>query len=205
MKRSAAAALRNRAPILDVLRELLGPTSRVLEVGSGTGQHAEFFTDAMPDWTWQPTDLDAANLASIDAYREETGRKNFLAARRLDAKSADWPGERYDAVFSANVIHIAPWPVAIGLFDGAARVLEAPGLLVLYGPFRFSGKFTAESNAAFDARLHGENAAWGVRDVDDLQKEALARGFEPPRIVTMPANNHVLAFRRGNSSRSGRP
>lgn len=199
MKRSAPAASRNRAPILEVLRELLGPRSHVLEVGSGTGQHADFFTEHVPGWRWQPTDFDDANLASIDAHRTDANRDNFLPPVRLDARSTEWPAERYDAVFSANVIHIAAWPVALGLFTGAARVLEPAGLLVLYGPFRFSGEFTAESNAAFDARLRGDDTEWGVRDVDDIRRETLARGFEPPRIIPMPANNHVLVFVRAGA------
>jgi SAM-dependent methyltransferase len=194
MKRSAPAALRNRAPIFEVLRELIGPTGHVLEVGSGTGQHADFFTEHAPGWRWQPTDLDAANLASIEAYRTEAGRQNFLPALRLDARGTDWPRERYDAVFSANMIHIAPWPATLGLLTGAARVLAPSGVLVLYGPFRFSGAFTADSNAAFDARLRGEDPTWGVRDLDDLLREALSRGFAAPRVFPMPANNHVLAF-----------
>jgi SAM-dependent methyltransferase len=197
MKRNAPAALRNRAPILEVLRELLGPESRILETGSGTGQHADFFTENEPGWRWQPTDLDDANLASIDAYRDEAGRDNFLPPVRLDARGTAWPPEHYDAVFSANMIHIAPWPVALGLFAGAARVLEPAGLLVLYGPFRFSGEFTAESNVAFDARLRAEDPEWGVRDLDDIRRETLACGFDPPKIFPMPANNHVLAFARG--------
>lgn len=199
VKRTAPAALRNRAPILEALREVLGASSRVLEIGSGTGQHAEFFTENMAEWIWQPTDVDPANLASVEAYRVEAGRRNFLPALGLDARETDWSLDRYDAVFSANVIHIAPWPVALGLFDGAARVLEPTGLLILYGPFRFSGTFTAESNAAFDARLRGEDASWGVRDVDDIVRETLVRGFERPRIVPMPANNHVLVFARSRA------
>jgi len=196
MKRNAAAALRNRAPILEVLRGLFAPQCHVLEVGSGTGQHADFFTENVPGWRWQPTDLDDANLASIDGYRADAGRDNFLPPVRLDAHSTEWPPEHYDAVFSANMIHIAPWPVALGLFGGAARVLEPSGLMVLYGPFRFSGQFTAESNAAFDARLRGDDPEWGVRDLDDICRETAASGFEPPRIVPMPANNHVLVFGR---------
>jgi SAM-dependent methyltransferase len=196
MKRNAPAALRNREPILDVLRDVLRPTSRVLEIGSGTGQHAHFFTEHMPDWSWQPSDIDDANLASIEAYRAEASRQNFRAALRIDTRDSNWPSERYDAVFSANVIHISPWPVALGLLDGAARALDPGGLLVLYGPFRFSGVFTADSNAAFDARLRGEDPRWGVRDLDDLQREALARGFGAQRTIAMPANNHVLVFAR---------
>lgn len=196
MKRSAPAALRNRAPILEVLRELLGPSSRVLEVGSGTGEHADFFTESMPGWIWQPADVDAANVESVEAYRFEARRQNFLAPVLFDARSPAWPVDRADAVVSANVIHISPWSVALGLFDGAARVLEAGGLLVLYGPFRFSGSFTAESNAAFDARLRAEDPEWGVRDMEDIKRETDARGFEAPNVFPMPANNHVLAFRR---------
>lgn len=194
MKRSAPAALRNRAPILEVLKDVLGPEARVLEVASGTGEHADFFTQSVTGWIWQPTDVDAANLASIEAYRMEAARQNFLPASKLDAAGSDWPVTRYDAVFSANMIHIAPWPVALGLFAGAAQVLESAGALVLYGPFRFSGAFTAESNAAFDARLRGEDPTWGVRDLNDIQRETSARGFEPARVIPMPANNHVLVF-----------
>jgi SAM-dependent methyltransferase len=196
MKRSAPAALRNREPILDVLRELLEPTSRVLELGSGTGQHADFFTGSMPGWTWQPSDMDDANIASIEAYRAESARENFLPARKLDARDPVWPLEGCDAVFSANMIHISPWSVALGLFAGAARILGPQGLFVLYGPFRFSGKFTAASNAAFDARLRGDDPSWGVRDVGDIVRETSALGFADPRIIPMPANNHVLCFAR---------
>lgn len=196
MKRNAPAALRNRGPILDVLRGVLGPIARVLEVASGTGEHADFFTGSVPGWIWQPSDRDDASLASIEAYRVEAGRQNFLPPVRLDASSTDWPTEHHDAIFSANMIHIAPWSATLGLLSGAARVLRPQGLLILYGPFRFSGTVTAESNAAFDARLRGEDPAWGVRDVDDLEREAAARGFDSPRIIPMPANNHVLVFAR---------
>lgn len=194
VKRSAPAALRNRAPIFEVLSGLLPSSSRVLEVGSGTGQHADFFTGLAPGWIWQAADVDDSNVASTEAYRAEAGRPNFLAPVRLDARDAEWPVGRVDAVFSANVIHISPWSVALGLFDGAARVLSPTGLLVLYGPFRFSGGFTAESNAAFDGNLRGENPSWGVRDVDDIARETSLRGFGAPIAVPMPANNHVLAF-----------
>lgn len=196
MKRSAPAALRNRAPILAVLEDLLGPAARVLEIASGTGQHADFLTEHAAGWIWQPTDVDDANLASIEAYRTEAARENFLPAVKLDAAGTNWPEAIYDAVFSANMIHITPWSVALGLFSGASRVLKPTGALILYGPFRFSGALTAESNAAFDARLRDEDPRWGVRDLDDIQRETGIRGFESPRIIPMPANNHVLAFRR---------
>src|SRR6185436_19024134 len=154
-----------RAPILQVLRGVLSAECDVLEVGSGTGQHADFFTEHVTGWRWQPTDLDDDNLACIAAYRSDAGRPNFLSPLRLDVTSDGWPAGPYDAVFSANMIHISPWAAAVGLFAGAERVLGPEGLLILYGPFRFSGSFTAESNAAFDARLRGEDPAWGVRDL----------------------------------------
>lgn len=196
MKRSAPAALRNRGPILEALQGVLPPACHVLEVGSGTGQHSDFFTERAPGWRWQPTDRDDENLECIAAYRADAKRENFLPPQRLDVTSDDWPPGPYDAVFSANMIHIAPWAAAIGLFAGAERVLGPDGLLVLYGPFRFSGAFTAESNAAFDARLRSENPTWGLRDLDDLRREGDARGFAAPTIVAMPANNHVLVFAR---------
>lgn len=196
MKGHAPATLRNREPILAALRGLLPATARVLEIGSGTGEHAAFFCDAMPAWTWQPTDASPTALASIEAHRRTADASGLLPPRALDARTTDWPAGPFDAVFSANVIHIAPWTVCLGLLDGAGRVLGADGLLVLYGPFRFDGAFLADSNAAFDARLRAEDPEWGVRDVAELTREARARGFAEPERIALPANNHLLAFRR---------
>jgi SAM-dependent methyltransferase len=196
MRASAPAALRNRAPILAALRELLPATARVLEIGSGTGEHAAFFCDAVPTWTWQPTDASSPALASIEAHRRTVRSSGLRPALALDARTTDWPPGPFDAVFSANVIHISPWRVCLGLLDGASRVLAPAGLLVLYGPFRFDGVFLADSNAAFDARLRAEDPEWGVRDVSDLTREARARGFAEPERFALPANNHVLVFGR---------
>jgi SAM-dependent methyltransferase len=196
MKREAPAAERNRAPILDVLRRVLPEHARVLELGSGTGQHAAHFTASMPAWSWQPTERERDTLSSIEAYREEGASAGFLAPVTLDARDAEWPPGPFDAVFAANVIHIAPWSVCEALVAGASRALHEHGVLVLYGPFRFSGAFTADSNAAFDARLRRDDPEWGVRDVDDVRRLALAAGFTPPDVIAMPANNHVLVFRR---------
>jgi SAM-dependent methyltransferase len=196
-KRHAPATERNREPILLAITEIFAgfaPPVRVLEIGSGTGQHAAYFT-AHRDWIWQPTELAEENLASIEAYREEAGA-NFLPPRRLDVLDRDWPTDTYQALFSANVVHISPWAVALAIVEGAARVLAPDGVLVLYGPFRFSGAFTAESNAQFDARLRESDPAWGVRDVDDLTRAALEKGFTKPEVRSTPANNHVLAYRR---------
>lgn len=198
MKGHAPATARNREPILAALRRLLPADARVLEVGSGTGEHAAFFGAAMPAWTWQPTDPNPAALASIDAHRRTVRAAGLLPAVALDARSDDWPPGPFDAVFSANVIHNAPWPVCVGLLDGASRVLAPGGLLLLYGPFRFDGVFLAASNAAFDARLRAEDPEWGVRDVAELGREARSRGFAAPLRTALPANNHLLAFRREN-------
>ncbi len=196
MKGHAPATLRNREPILAALRRLLPENARVLEIGSGTGEHAAFFCDAMPAWTWQPADPSPSARASIEAHRRETRSPGLLPAVALDARTADWPPGPFDAVFSANVIHISPWAVCLGLLDGASRVLAPGGRLVLYGPFRFEGAFLADSNAAFDARLQAENPEWGVRDISDLAACARARGFTEPQRFALPANNHLLAFAR---------
>ena len=196
MKGHAPATLRNREPILAALRRLLPANARVLEIGSGTGEHAAFFCDAMPTWTWQPSDPSPPALASIGAHRRTAVSSGLLPALALDARTPDWPPGPFDAVFSANVIHISPWSVSVGLLDGASRVLGSDGILLLYGPFRFDGVFLAESNAAFDARLRAENPEWGVRDVSDLTAAARARGFAEPQLVELPANNHLLAFAR---------
>ncbi|HVU02868.1 MAG TPA: DUF938 domain-containing protein [Polyangiaceae bacterium] len=204
MKRHFPAADRNRAPILETLRTIFPKTCRVLEVGSGTGQHAAFFTAEEPGWVWQPTDFSAENVASVEAYRVESGRPNFLPTIQLDARSDEWPEGPFDAVYSANVIHISPWEVAEGLFRGSARVLAPSGVLVLYGPFRFGGTFTADSNAAFDDKLRREDASWGVRDLDDLNREARANGFLAGTVLERPANNHVIVFERARGAQSPR-
>jgi SAM-dependent methyltransferase len=196
MKRHAPATERNREPILEVLRRLLPTSAAVLEVGSGTGEHAAFFAPRLDCARWQPTDVSEEAIASIDAYRRESRCDAFVPPRRLDAAADSFPGGPWDAVFSANVIHISRWAVCEGIFHRAAESLGPAGMLVLYGPFRFNGEFTAASNAAFDARLRGECSEWGVRDVADLERLGTRTGFVEPEIIAMPANNHVLVFRR---------
>ncbi len=199
MKGHAPATLRNREPILAALRRLLPESARVLEIGSGTGEHAAFFCDAMQTWTWQPTDPSPSAVASIDAHRRTAGSSGLLPALALDARATDWPPGPYDAVFSANVIHISTWAVCLGILDGASRALEPDGMLLLYGPFRFDEVFLADSNAKFHARLQTENPEWGVRDVSDLTAAARVRGFAEPKRLELPASNHLLAFaRRGD-------
>jgi SAM-dependent methyltransferase len=194
VKQHAAAAERNRGAVADVLSTLLDGDARVLEIGSGTGQHAAYFTERMPRLYWQPSDARPEALASIAAYRDDATSHGFLPPLLLDVQAAVWPRGPFDAVFSANVIHIAPWPVCVALVHGAARVLRPLGKLLFYGPFRFHGVLSPESNVAFDARLHTEDPRWGIRDVAELTAVARAVGFGEPSVHAMPANNHVLCF-----------
>jgi SAM-dependent methyltransferase len=194
-KRHAPATERNRAAILAALAETLPARGLVLEIASGTGQHAAAFAGALRGIEWQPTDGDPAAIESIAAWREEAKLPNLRAPIVLDVEAA-WPVERADAVVCINMVHIAPWSAALALFAGAARVLPAGAPLVLYGPYRFAGEYTAASNLDFDRSLRARDPSWGVRDVVDLEAAARAAGFTLEAILAMPANNHVLVFRR---------
>jgi cyclopropane fatty-acyl-phospholipid synthase-like methyltransferase len=196
MKRLAPAAERNKQAIAEVLAEVLPPAGVVLEIASGSGQHSAFFARAFPALTWQPSDLDAEALASIEEYRVEAGLSNLRSPVRLDAASDQWPAGQIDAVMCINMIHIAPWAACLGLLRGAARILPAGGPLVLYGPYSIDGDFTAPSNIAFDQRLRGENPEWGVRELRDIERAAALVGLALDRCVPRPANNHVVVFRR---------
>ena len=195
MKKSAPAAQRNREPIREVLARILPDAGTVLTIAEGSGEHAVHFAKSFPALTWQPSDIDPEAIASIAAWRDETGLPNLAAPIELDVTATVWPIERAAAITCINMIHISPWEATLGLFAGAARTLSSGGLLYLYGPYRFGGAFTAPSNEAFDASLRSRDPRWGVRDVRDL--EAAATGFALREIVAMPANNHSLVFRRG--------
>jgi SAM-dependent methyltransferase len=189
---------RNREPILDVLRRVLPPRGLVLEVASGSGEHAAFFADALPSVSWQPTDIDAKALASMAAFRASAGVPNLLAPVRLDVTSTQWPLGRADAMVNCNMIHISPWAACEGLIAGAGRLLPPGGVLYLYGPYRIDGRHTAPSNAEFDAFLRGQNAAWGIRDLADVAGLAARHGLTVAETVPMPANNLSVIFRRAN-------
>jgi SAM-dependent methyltransferase len=193
---SAPAAARNREPILGVLRDYLPLSALVLEIASGTGEHAVWFSSALSALTWQPTDLDPAALRSIAAWRDMAGPPNLLPPLWLDASADTWPVARADAVVAINMVHIAPWNVTKGLIAGAARVLTSGGLLFLYGPFREGDVHTVPSNAAFDAELRARNPSWGVRDLDEITALAGQHGFKAPERIAMPANNLSVVFRR---------
>lgn len=194
-RRTAPAAERNREPILRVLREVLPARGFVLELASGTGQHAAHFAAALPGLTWQPSELDPQLHSSIAAWTR--GLANVRAPIALDATADTWPVPPLDAVFNANMIHIAPWEVCLGLMRGAGRQLLPGGRLVLYGPFKIGGAHTAESNAAFDQRLRATDPRWGVRDLEAVCEAAEREGLRFERRVAMPANNQTLVFGRG--------
>ncbi len=198
-KRDAPATHRNREPILEVLGRWLGEPARVLEIASGTGQHAVFFAEHLPHLEWQPTDCDPDGLESIAAWVADSGLPNLGAAVALDAASADWPvgPDTIDAIFNANMIHISPWSVGIGLFEGAGRVLRRGGLLFLYGPFKVGGKHTAPSNAAFEESLQQRDPSWGIRDLEEVQDVADLNGLTHVETNDLPANNKLVVFRRG--------
>jgi SAM-dependent methyltransferase len=196
LARTSAAAGRNREPILSVLREVLPEQGTVLEIASGTGEHAVHFARALPSLLWQPSDRDESAMASIEAHRAQAGLGNLLAPLRLDAEREDWPLESADAIVAINMIHISPWRATEGLIKGAARVLRPGGVLYLYGPYRVGGAHTAPSNAAFDRDLRERNPEWGVRDIGDVTAFAGRHGLQEAARVQMPANNLSLVFRR---------
>jgi SAM-dependent methyltransferase len=200
----AAAFHRNHAAIASVLESFLRDRGGdVLEIGSGTGQHAAAFASKWPAIVWWPTDLNDSHLRSIAAWRSHTRLDNVRSPVRLDASEPDWrlpalglPSE-FAAIFCANVIHISPWTVAEGLFAGAARHLAAGGRLFLYGPFKRDGAHNASSNEAFDASLRARDPAWGVRDTADLRTLAAENGLQFIELVEMPSNNAILVFEKG--------
>ena len=187
---------RTRDPILAVLRRFLPDQGTVLEIASGTGEHAAYFATHLPHLTWQPTDTDPDALASIAAHRATANAPNLRAPIEIDVTAPVWPVTRADAVVSINMIHISPWSAAQGLMTGAAKLLAASGVLYLYGPFKENGVHTAPSNAAFDASLKARDPRWGVRDVGDVRALADSHGFDFVERIAMPANNLSLVFRR---------
>jgi Protein of unknown function (DUF938) len=193
-KRFAPATLRNREAISAVLADILPPSGTVLEVASGTGEHIVHFAAAFPHLQWQPSDYDIAGLASIAAWTAESGSANISPPIRIDATAPDWPLAAADAILCINMIHIAPWAAAEGLFSGAGGMLAADAPLFLYGPFRETAVVTAESNEAFDRSLKERNAEWGLRLVDDVVAAANTNGFELAKRIAMPANNLSLVF-----------
>jgi SAM-dependent methyltransferase len=196
VRQCAPAAERNREPIAAVLREVLPERGTVLEVASGTGQHAAYFASLFPDLLWQPSDPDPDAMDSIRAWRLEAGPGNLLEPVELDAAAPVWPVERAEAILCVNMVHISPWAATQGLLRGAGRVLAAGAPLILYGPYRRAGVPTAPSNEAFDASLRARNPQWGLRELETVAAEAEANGLSFERLFEMPANNVTAVFRK---------
>jgi len=192
----APAALRNRDAILAVLTRHLPARGLVLELASGSGEHAVHFASALAGFDFQPSDPDPVARASIDAWAAISGLTNLRPAINLDAAAETWPIASADAVLCLNMIHIAPWRAAQGLVRGAARILPPGGLFYLYGPYRRDNRHTAPSNAEFDRSLRQRNPEWGVRDLEAVTALAASCGFDAPLVEAMPANNLSLIFRR---------
>jgi SAM-dependent methyltransferase len=195
VKRRAPATERNRDAIAAVLRGVLPPHGLVLEVASGTGEHAAYFARLFPALTWQPSDPDPDALNSIAAWAADADLPNLREPVQLDA-SGTWPFTQADAVLCINMAHISPWAATLGLLDGAARLLPSGAPLCLYGPYRRDGIPTAPSNEAFDRSLRERNPEWGVRNLEDVAAEAERRSLRLDRLVEMPANNLSVVFRR---------
>ena len=187
---------RNRDPILDVLRRVLPERGLVLEIASGSGEHAAYFAQNLPQLAFQPSDPDRTALASATAHRDAAGLSNLLAPVHLDVTALSWPVERADAIICCNMIHIAPWAACEGLIAGAARVLAKGGILYLYGPYKIGGAHTAPSNQEFDGYLRNQNPAWGIRDLDEVTALAQRHNLTLVETVKMPANNLSVIFSR---------
>ncbi|MCB2065562.1 MAG: DUF938 domain-containing protein [Erythrobacter sp.] len=195
-KRHAPPALRNREPIRAVLAQELGAGGLLLEVASGSGEHAVYLSQAFPGWQWQPSDPDPEALASIAAWRAEEGGANLLAPIRLDASQPAWPVSAADAMLCVNMTHISPRAATQGLFAAAGRLLPAGAPLLIYGPFVEAEVETTESNLAFDASLKARNPEWGLRQVAWLDELAAAQGLQRTARHAMPANNLTLVWRK---------
>jgi hypothetical protein len=195
-RRHAPATLRNRDPILAVLREVLPPCGLVLEIASGSGEHAVFFARALPEHTWQPSDPSPEARASIALWRQEDGSANLQPPIALDAADEKWPLAHADAIVCINMVHISPWEATLGLMRGAGLILPAGAPLVLYGPFLRADQPLAPSNATFDADLKARDPRWGLRDLDTVCDVAMAQGLSREPVIAMPANNLMVVLRR---------
>ena len=196
LRRSAPAALRNRDFIADVLSEWLPSDGLVLEIASGTGEHAVYFAERFPRLEWQPTDIHPGALSSVEAWRAASSLPNVRPPLVLDASAAEWPIDQAAAVLSINMVHISPWASALGLLEGAKRILPAGAPLIMYGPWLKGDIETAPSNLDFDADLKRRDPAWGLRQVEEFAEAAEAREIELEATRVMPANNLMLLLRR---------
>jgi cyclopropane fatty-acyl-phospholipid synthase-like methyltransferase len=191
MKAFCQSSENNKGPILEILGPLLSRRHAVLEIGSGTGQHAAFFAARLPQLLWQASDV-AGNHASIEAWIDGVG--NARPPMVLDVDANDWPARRYDAAFSANTAHIMHWPTVVHMFHGVARILEPGGVFALYGPFNYEGEYTSPSNERFDQSLRATDAGMGIRDFEAVAELARSAGMTLLAAHAMPANNRTLVW-----------
>ena len=195
MKPYSESCERNQAPILEQLQTLFAGRRHVLEIASGTGQHAVYFGRALPHLSWQTSDL-PGNHAGIEAWLAEAQLPNVLPPLALDVNAAVWPLTAVDAVFNANTVHIVSWPAVQRMFAGIGRVLQPGGVLCLYGPFNYGGAYTSASNANFDAWLKARDLHSGIRDFEAVCELAAAQGLSLLQDIAMPSNNRLLAWRK---------
>jgi SAM-dependent methyltransferase len=195
MKPYAESCEQNRAPILAVLQDVFADRKLVLEIASGTGQHAVYFGAALPHLTWQTSEL-PSNHAGIQAWLDEAGLPNVRPPLTLDVNDAQWPATQVDAIFNANTVHIVAWPAVERMFAGIGRVLAPGGILCIYGPFNCGGQFTSESNARFDVWLKNRDPNSGVRDFEAINQLAEAQGLTLRQDIAMPSNNRSLVWQR---------
>ena len=197
-RQHSPSSARNRDAILDVLRRVLPPRARVLELASGSGEHAVHIANALPQITWQTSDPDAAARASIAAWIEAEGVRNAPPPLAIDVAAEGWgvEGQAFDALVAINLIHISPWEATLGLMAGAGRLLREGGVLYTYGAYMRGGRHTSPSNETFDAWLKQRDERYGVRDLEAVEEAARARGLRLIEIVEMPANNFSLVFER---------
>ena len=195
MKLYSESCEENKFPILDVLREEFANAHSILEIGSGTGQHAVFFAEHLPHLLWQPSDV-VESHASIIAWIADSGLDNVLPPLELDVARHHWPNQQYDGVFSANTCHIMSWPEVVELFSGVGNVINKGGKFCLYGPFNYDGKFTSESNAHFDQWLKARDPNSGIRDFEALDEMAKQHQFDLVRDYEMPVNNRTLVWQK---------
>lgn len=196
VKQRVATAERNRYPIAELLKRVLPDSGLVLEIGSGSGQHAVHFAREMPYLEWQPSDYDQVAVASIEAYRADSRLKNLREAQLLEARSRTWGKGYVDAVVCINMVQSTGWAVTEGLFDGARRHLGMDGLLVVYGPFKQNGGFKSQSDEELDAKLRARSPYWGLRDLEAVAALGMARSLEVEQVVDMPDGDLALVFRK---------
>ncbi len=195
---SSPAALRNRGPIADILQEILPDTGKVLEIASGTGEHALYFAQRFPQMLWQPSDASEAAVAAIESWRATADLPNLLAPVKLDASAPEgWPEmDGISTILCINMVHISPWAATEGLMRGSAKLLAPGEPLILYGPYIREGVETAASNLAFNESLKQRNPAWGLRTLEQMAELAGLHGFALDKVTPMPANNIIALFRK---------